>query len=182
MTWAPHMYTDWWKNFQSWLGAGFDNYLHTPNPRMHRLMTRLAVENLFHPFQPFMIGQKAFASKIAAMMDIPLIFYGENEAEYGNPIKDNASAKRDFEYFTADDQSKIYLSGVSVQNLKDHFGVGKVDLEPYLPINPTILEEKNIEVLSRLLFTQHLQGLTTMPSSMVDFRHPRKNLDLQQIQ
>ena len=35
---------------------------------------------------------------------------------------------------------------MSVQNLKDHFGVGKVDLEPYLPINPTILEEKNIEV------------------------------------
>lgn len=147
VTWAPHMYTEWgWKNFQAWLGAGFDNYLHTPNPRMHRLMTRLAVENLFHPFQPFMIGQKAFAPKIAAMMDIPLIFYGENEAEYGNPIKDNASAKRDFEYFAGDDQSKIYLGGVSVQDLNDHFGVSKVDLEPYLPINPTILEEKNIEV------------------------------------
>jgi len=147
VTWAPHMYTEWgWKNFQAWLGAGFDNYLHTPNPRMHRLMTRLAVENLFHPFQPFMIGQKAFAPKIAAMMDIPLIFYGENEAEYGNPIKDNASAKRDFEYFAGDDQSKIYLGGVSVKDLNDHFGVSKVDLEPYLPINPTILEEKNIEV------------------------------------
>ena len=147
VTWAPHMYTDWgWKNFQAWLGAGFDNYLHTPNPRMHRLMTRLAVENLFHPFQPFMIGQKAFAPKIAAMMDIPLIFYGENEAEYGNPIKDNSSAKRDFEYFTGDDQSQIYLGGVTVQDLYDHFGVTKVDLEPYLPINPTILDEKNIEV------------------------------------
>ena len=147
VTWAPHMYTDWgWKNFQAWLGAGFDNYLHTPNPRMHRLMTRLAVENLFHPFQPFMIGQKAFAPKIAAMMDIPLIFYGENEAEYGNPIKDNSSAKRDFQYFTGDDQSQIYLGGVTVQDLYDHFGVTKVDLEPYLPINPTILDEKNIEV------------------------------------
>jgi len=147
VTWAPHMYTDWgWKNFQAWLGAGFDNYLHTPNPRMHRLMTRLSVENLFHPFQPFMIGQKAFAPKIAAMMDIPLIFYGENEAEYGNPIKDNSSAKRDFQYFTGDDQSQIYLGGVTVQDLYDHFGVTKVDLEPYLPINPTILDEKNIEV------------------------------------
>lgn len=147
VTWAPHMYTEWgWKNFQSWLGSGFDNYLHTPNPRTHRLLTRLAVENLFHPFQPFMIGQKIFASKIAAMTNISLIFYGENEAEYGNPIKDNMSAKRDFKYFTAKDQSEIYLSGVSIQDLKDHFAFSKNDLEPYMPINPIILEKKNIQV------------------------------------
>ena len=147
ITWAPHIYTDWgWKNFQAWLGAGFDNYLHTPNPRMHRLITRLAVENLFHPFQPFMIGQKAFAPKMAAMMDIPLIFYGENEAEYGNPIKDNLSAQRDWEYFSGDDPANIHLGGVSVQNLYDHYGLEKVDLEPYLPINPTLIQEKKMEV------------------------------------
>ena len=147
VTWAPHIYTDWgWKNFQAWLGAGFDNYLMTPNPRMHRLITRLALENLFHPFQPFMFGQKAFAPKIAAKMDIPLIFYGENEAEYGNPIKDNSSAQRDWEYFSGDDSSDIYLGGVSVQELYDNFGVRKVDLEPYIPINPTLLEEKKVEV------------------------------------
>jgi len=113
---------------------------------MHRLMTRLAVENLFHPFQPFMIGQKAFAPKIAEKMDISLIFYGENEAEYGNPIKDNSSARRDWEYFSGDDASKIYLGGVSVQDLYDHFGVAKVDLESYLPVNPAVLDEKKIEV------------------------------------
>lgn len=147
VTWAPHIYTDWgWKNFQAWLGAGFDNYLHTPNPRMHRLMTRLAVENLFHPFQPFMFGQKAFAPKMATMLGIPLIFYGENEAEYGNPIKDNTTALRDWDYFSGDDQSQIYLGGVSVQDLQDHFGVSKVDLDPYIPINPQKLEEKKIEV------------------------------------
>ena len=59
VTWAPHIYTEWgWKNFQSWIHAGFDNYLCTPNGRVHRLLTRLAVENLFHPFQAFMLGQK----------------------------------------------------------------------------------------------------------------------------
>ena len=58
VTWAPHLYTDWgWQNFQAWINAGFDNYLVTPNARMHRLITRLAVENLFHPFQPFIFGQ-----------------------------------------------------------------------------------------------------------------------------
>ena len=52
VTWAPHIYTDWgWKNFQSWIHAGHDNFLVTPNGRVHRLLTRLAVDNLFHPFQ-----------------------------------------------------------------------------------------------------------------------------------
>jgi len=147
VTWAPHIYTEWgWKNYQAWLGSGFDNYLLTPNPRMHRLMTRLAVENLFHPFQPFMFGQKAYAPKMAAKFDIPLIFYGEDEAEYGNPIKDTSSAKRDWSYFSGDDQSNIHLGGVSVKDLHESFGVSKVDLEPYLPINPNTIEEKNIEV------------------------------------
>jgi N-acetyl sugar amidotransferase len=147
VTWAPHMYTDWgWKNFQAWLSAGFDNYLMTPNPRMHRLITRLAVENLLHPFQPFIIGQKAFAPKIAAKLDIPLIFYGENEAEYHNPIKDNVSAKRDWSYFSENDASEIYLGGTKVKDLYDHFGVSKVDLDPYIPINPEVLEKKKMEV------------------------------------
>ena len=60
----------------------------TPNGRVHRLLTRLAVENLFHPFQPFIFGQKSLAPKMALLHDIPLVFYGENEAEYGNPIGD----------------------------------------------------------------------------------------------
>ena len=58
VTWAPHVYTDWgWRNHQSWIHAGFDNLLCTPNGRVHRLLTRLAVENLVHPFQAFMFGQ-----------------------------------------------------------------------------------------------------------------------------
>ncbi|MFT8348037.1 N-acetyl sugar amidotransferase [Clostridium saccharoperbutylacetonicum] len=147
ITWAPHMYTDWgWKNFQSWIHAGFDNILHTPDGKVHRILTRLAVENLFHPFQPFIIGQKALAPKIAALYDIPLIFYGENEAEYGNPVADNSSAKRDWSYFTASDKSKTQLSGVSVESLENDFGFNEVDLKMYLPANPELIEKKNIEV------------------------------------
>ena len=147
VTWAPHIYTEWgWKNFQAWLGAGFDNYLMTPNPLTHRLLTRLAVENLFHPFQPFMIGQKAYAPKMAAMMGIPLIFYGEDEAEYGNPIDDMSSAKRSWEYFSGDDTSEMYLGGVSINDLQNDFGVNNSDLDPYLPINQNILEDKKISV------------------------------------
>ena len=147
VTWSPHIYTEWgWRNFQRWIHAGHDNYLMTPNGRVHRLLTRLAVDNLFHPFQPFMFGQKALAPKMALMFNIPLVIYGENEAEYGNPIGDTESSKRDWSYFTAEDQSKVSLGGVSVPNLKKYFGLEQQDLIPYLPANPNQIAEKNIEV------------------------------------
>ncbi len=147
LTWAPHIYTDWgWRNLQYWIHAGFDNHLHTPNGRVHRLLTRLALERLFHPFQPFIIGQKAIAPKAAAALDIPLIFYGENEAEYGNPLLDNATAKRDHAYFASADQSKIFLSGTSIKELKEDFGLVANDLEPYMPAHPDALAKVGAEV------------------------------------
>ncbi len=77
VTWAPHIYTTWgWEHFQNWLQSGFDNNLFTPNGRVHRLLTRLAVDNLYHPFQPFILGQKNLAPKMAAMYGIPLIRQG----------------------------------------------------------------------------------------------------------
>ena len=146
-TWAPHLYTDWgWKNFQAWIKSGFDNYLVTPNPRAHRLITRLSVENLFHPFQPFILGQKGLAPKMAALFDIPLVFYGENEAEYGNPIGDMDVSKRDWTYFSEEDSSRVFLGGVSIERLYAEFGLHPVDLDPYLPIDPQLLIDKKIEV------------------------------------
>jgi N-acetyl sugar amidotransferase len=147
VTWAPHVYTEWgWKNFQSWIHAGHDNYLMTPNGRVHRLLTRLSTELLFHPFQAFMFGQKALAPKMSLLFTLPLVCYGENEAEYGNPIGDTESAKRDWAYFTAEDQSQIYLGGVSVSDLKAQFGLDQNDLQPYLPADPNRIAESNVEV------------------------------------
>ncbi|MFN3620282.1 N-acetyl sugar amidotransferase [Sphingorhabdus sp.] len=147
VTWAPHVYTDWgWKNFQAWIHAGHDNLLTTPNGRVHRLLTRLAVDNLFHPFQAFMFGQKSLAPKMALLHKIPLVFFGENEAEYGNPIGDTETAKRDWSYFTAKDQSTVSLGGVPVAELKESFGVVQQDLIPYLPADPNQIEEQKIEV------------------------------------
>jgi N-acetyl sugar amidotransferase len=147
VTWAPHIYTDWgWKNFQSWIKAGHDNYLMTPNGKVHRLLTRLATELLFHPFQPFMFGQKALAPKMALLFNIPLVFYGENEAEYGNPISDTNSSKRDWAYFTAENSEETFLGGVSIKDLQDYFGLDKNDLNPYLPADPYQIKEKSVEV------------------------------------
>ncbi len=145
-TWAPHIYTDWgWRNHQAWIHAGFDNILFTPNGIVHRLITRLAVEKLFHPFQPFILGQKNLAPRIAAMYNINLIFYGENEAEYGNPIADTASAQRSWDYFTASDEDEIFLGGASLIELKK-LGLNPGDWSPYLPINPEIIDAKKIQV------------------------------------
>ena len=147
VTWAPHVYTEWgWRNFQRWINAGFDNYLCTPNGRVHRLLTRLAVENLFHPFQAFILGQKSLAPKMAVLHQIPLVFYGENEAEYGNPIGDADSAKRSWKYFSAPEKSSIHLGGTSIKDLTTDFGLEDVDLDPYLPANPAGLEKLGIEV------------------------------------
>jgi N-acetyl sugar amidotransferase len=147
VTWAPHIYTDWgWKNLQAWIHAGFDNYLCTPNGRVHRLLTRLAVQNLFHPFQPFIIGQKALAPKMALLFKVPLVFYGENEAEYGNPIQDTTTAQRDWAYFTAVDQSQIYLGGASIIELKERYGLEQNDLQPYLPGDPDELARLRMQV------------------------------------
>lgn len=147
VTWSPHVYTEWgWKNFESWIHAGFDNYLCTPNGKVHRLLTRIAVDTLFHPFQPFMIGQKALAPKMAALFKIPLVFYGENEAEYGNPQADGNSPLRDWSYFTSSDKSKIFLAGIPVAELESEYGIDKNDLEVYMPADPNKLEDLGMQV------------------------------------
>ncbi len=147
VTWAPHIYTPWGQqNFNSWIHSGFDNYLCTPNGRAHRLLTRLAVENLFHPFQPFILGQKNLAPKMANLFKIPLVFYGENEAEYGNPIEDTSQAERDYKYFTAQNEGEMYLGGESVADLKNHYGLSTADINTYLPANPDDTRANKTEV------------------------------------
>ena len=147
VTWAPHIYTDWgWRNHQAWLHAGFDNYLCTPNGRVHRLLTRLAVENLFHPFQPFIFGQKALAPKMALLFDLPLVFYGENEAEYGNPLSDTQTALRERSYYSADQVADLHLGGASVRELESRYGLDRNDLQPYLPANPGQLVDRGVQV------------------------------------
>jgi N-acetyl sugar amidotransferase len=147
VTWAPHIYTQWgWENLVSWSHSGFDNTLFTPNGRVHRVLTRLALETLFHPFQAFIFGQKNLAPKEALARGISLVFYGENEAEYGNARKDNETAKRDNSYFTLADKSKVFLSGISLADLSENFDMKDVDFAPYLPVDPVQVEENEIEI------------------------------------
>lgn len=148
ITWPPILYTDYGhRNFKNWIDVGgFDNISVRPNGRVMKLLTKLSIENLFHPFQTFMLGQKNLAPKIALKYNIPLIFYGENEAEYGNPIADNASSLRDKSYYSLNNLDDIHLGGVSIKELREKHQLTLGDLSSFLPADNNELAQSNIQV------------------------------------
>ncbi|WP_417706278.1 N-acetyl sugar amidotransferase [Pseudomonas sp.] len=148
VTWPPAIYTDIGRrNFDAWINAGFANYTYHQNKKVHRTLTRLAFEKLCHPFQPFILGQKNLAPKMSALLDIPLVIFGENEAEYGNAIQDNDKPTRDPKYYTAENQmADLYLGGVSAQQLMEEYKFTLADLEAYLPVDPYRIEKVGTEV------------------------------------
>jgi N-acetyl sugar amidotransferase len=147
VTWPPILYTDYGlKNWRNWLDSGFDNISFYRNGKVMKLLTKLSIENLLHPFQTFILGQKNLAPKIAAQHGINLIFYGENEAEYGNPLADNMTSLRDKSYFSFEHLDEVFLAGVSIKELMEKYDVRLSDLMAYLPPKVEELEKANIEV------------------------------------
>jgi len=148
VTWPPILYTDYgYKNFKNWLDVGgFDNISFNRNGKVMKLLTKLSIENLLHPFQTFILGQKNIAPKIAAKYGIPLIFYGENEAEYGNPIAENATSLRDKSYYSYTNLKELYLGGVSIAELNEKYKIPLSDLMSFLPADSKELEDSKIEV------------------------------------
>lgn len=147
VTWPPILYTDYGlRNWKNWLDSGFDNLSFYRNGKIMKLLTKLSIENLFHPFQTFILGQKNLGPKIAAKYGINLVFYGENEAEYGNPIADNASSLRDKSYFTFKNIDDLYLGGVSVKELKEKYDVKTQDIMSFLPMPVDEMERSKVEV------------------------------------
>ena len=154
VTWSPHMYTDIGKkNFESWLhNGGFDNFLYTPNPKVQRKITKEAVKNILHPFQPFIIGQKTFALKMAAKFNTPLIFYGEMGGKGGKKTKltdksfNQTKNQKGFEIdpLLGHNFKDAYLGGKKIDEYLDE-GFNLNDFESYKPLDPEIIEKKNIE-------------------------------------
>jgi N-acetyl sugar amidotransferase len=149
VTWAPHKYTQiGWQNLQNWIHSGLDNMLYTPNGRVHRLLTRLAFEKLVHPFQPFIIGQRLIGPRFSILYNIPLVFYGENQAEYGNNIKENEKPTMDMSFFhdSERDVMDLVLGGVKVRDLLEEYDIELRDLTPYLPLDGKQLQKTGTEV------------------------------------
>ena len=74
-----------------------------------KILTKLAIENLL-PISNFYFRSRNLAPKVANNFGINLVFYGENEGEYGNPIADNYSSLRK-SYFQAKITRNYSLSG-----------------------------------------------------------------------
>lgn len=147
VTWPPILYTEYgYRNWKNWVDSGFDNISFNRNGKTMKLLTKLSIENIFHPFQTFILGQKNLAPKIAAKFGIPLIFYGENEAEYGNPLADNTSSLRDKSYYSFNHLDEIFLGGVSISELIERYGLKLADLMSFLPAQERELEKSNIEI------------------------------------
>jgi N-acetyl sugar amidotransferase len=148
VTWAPHIYTSWgWDNFQNWIHTGFDNQLFTPNGKVHRLLTRVALERIFHPFQPFIMGQMYMPPRIAMELNVPLVFYGENPVEYGNAQgKFLESPLKDASFFSNETDQEVFISGASISELKEEFGLSAVDLKHYLPLTFSQFEKSTLNV------------------------------------
>ncbi len=148
ITWPPALYTSIGKrNFDSWLDAGFANYTYNQNKKLHKFLTREAFLNLGHPFQPFIIGQKNLAPRLSVLLDIPLVVFGENEAEYGNAIEDNKKPTRDPKYYSAELSLKdLVLGGIPAEELINKHGYKLSDLEAYFPVNPYEIEKTATEV------------------------------------
>ncbi|WP_438978895.1 N-acetyl sugar amidotransferase [Polynucleobacter sp.] len=139
VTWKPHLYTDiGLTNLWSMIDNGFDNRLVSPNGKVQRKLARLAFENLGHPFQPFICGQRVVGPRAALDTGAKLVFYGENVAEYGNRIEDNLNPRMPIELFTCFDfygedkkLDEYFLSGVSLADLMSIHGISRKELNIY---------------------------------------------------
>ena len=58
-TWPPILNTDYgYENYKNWIEVGgFDNVTFKQNGKAMKLLTKLSIENLLHPFQTFILGQ-----------------------------------------------------------------------------------------------------------------------------
>ena len=155
VTWAPHIYTDiGWKNHRRWIDiGGFDNYLFTPNGKVHRHLTRRALINILHPFQPFILGQKSFVPQMAHLFKVPLIFYGETPSDYGTKLGNlkqfSNNIKDSHPGYTLDPISSIRTEDIKLGGdpISYHLDQGSTlnDFKPYLPLDINKIKESKIE-------------------------------------
>ena len=147
VTWPPIMYTDYgYQNYKNWLSFGdHPNIKAKRSEKAMNILTKLSILNLMHPFQTFMLGQKIFAVKMAKKFNIPLVFFGENEAEHGNAIADNYNSLRNKSFYSLNKLDNVFLGGLSYSKLKNDYKLKDKELEPFLQIKNEYLP-KNLEV------------------------------------
>ena len=112
--------------------AGLPNYLYHPNGAVHRF---LSVYHLSHVTSISAVHTRPIwlPLRCAKTFNIPLIFYGENSAEYGNAIEDNDNPNRQLNAICRVDNEECFIAGYSESELVERFDVKGSDLKVYLP-------------------------------------------------
>ena len=126
--------------------GGFDNIVWRPNGKTLKLLIGYLQKSL-QSFQTFILGQKNIAPKLYEKFGINLVFYGENEAEYGNPIADNSKSIRDKSFYTTNKNSEMCLVGIKIKDLIKDYNISYKDLLTYLPINEKELLKKILKFI-----------------------------------
>lgn len=147
VTWAPNMITEIGKkNLKNWQKFSKKNIYVKQHEKTHRILTKLAFLNLCHPFQPFILGQKNLAPRIAHQKNIKLVMHGEHDAEFGMLMETKNKPDFDVSHFCSDKDIKdIHISGVKVTDLIDKYNLKLKNLKPYLPLDLNEFKNSNIK-------------------------------------
>tara|TARA_B100000686_G_scaffold176244_1_gene183291 strand:+ start:300 stop:1475 length:1176 start_codon:yes stop_codon:yes gene_type:complete len=142
VTWAPLAPTEIGRrNLDSFIGAGFDHVLGTPNGKVTRQLTHLSFKHMGDPFQPFIYGQTNYPMHMAVKFKVPLIMYGENgDAEYGGDMDNAYSPEK-----TVDDLNRLYFSGLPPEFWKEH-GLSEADLKPFMAPKFEEIKDNNTKI------------------------------------
>lgn len=148
VTWKPLLYTSYGKkNFNEWLSTGnFDNITDSRDERTTQILVKLSFMNLLHPFQTFMLGQYYLAPKISLKTGIPLIFYGESEAEYGNPLAEGQTSLREQSRYTYKNIDNLFLGGVKIKDIIKKYNIRDENIKDFIPPQENEFHNKKIEV------------------------------------
>ena len=181
VTFAPLIPTEvGFKNRESLVKLGFDNYYFRPNQNASRLLSKRFFIERGDPKVHWTCGIKSIPLKVAIEKKIPLVFYAEHgESHYGgNPLHEKSSMLLDLDEVYENnigDDSKNWVDGQISQS----------DIQPYLLPEQEELEKAKIKpyffayfdkwnvqanyefIKKKINFTTHPKGRT--PGTFTNF-------------
>ncbi len=150
VTYSPILKTDVGiENLTNWVNlGGFDNYTFNPNGKVLSILTREAFKNILHPAQPFKIGIKTFAAKMAKTFGINLVFYGESYSDYGS-APSLSDAYYPLEWLANDNElDDIHIAGLQVKEIKKRYNfLRDQDFIPYMPLKNKEIKDLDLNIL-----------------------------------
>ncbi len=149
VTFSPQLYSDiGMKNFHNWAEKGnVNNFLFSPSGEVYGKLARLAFEKMLHPFQPFIFGQRHYASHLAIKFKIPLIFWGESNEEYGADQEEEGKYYYQKDFWTKRKGENVLLAGCNEDQLINEHKFKYSDLQYFLPADIDLITKNDVQIL-----------------------------------